>query len=56
MGSSQRRRVLVFAVFLAALILFALLYRPADAASRPVDNHAVASVPAVPAGEQVAAK
>ncbi|HEV2470521.1 MAG TPA: hypothetical protein VGS78_15125 [Candidatus Sulfotelmatobacter sp.] len=45
MESSQKVRVLVFAVFLAILILFAIFYRPVDAESRPVDNASAAEMP-----------
>jgi preprotein translocase subunit SecG len=35
MGSLQKTRVLVFSLFFIALIIFAVLYRPADAISQP---------------------
>jgi hypothetical protein len=35
MGSSQRNRLLVFSLFLILLVIFAILYRPVDAMSRP---------------------
>jgi hypothetical protein len=35
MGSSQKTRMLVFSLFFVALIIFAALYPPPDAMSRP---------------------
>lgn len=46
MGSLPKIRVLVFAVFLVLLILFAIFYKPVAAESRPVDNSTVAVMPA----------
>ncbi len=34
MGALQKTRVLVFSLFFVALIVFSVLYRPADAISR----------------------
>jgi hypothetical protein len=35
MESSQRTRLLVFSLFFVILIVFAVLYKPVDAMSRP---------------------
>src|SRR5579863_3557576 len=45
MGSSQRTRLLVFAYFFVALIIFAIFYRPVDAMSRPADPPNVITMP-----------
>lgn len=36
--SSERFRALVFALFLGVLIVFGMIYRPADALSEPVST------------------
>jgi len=44
MASREKTRLLVFSAFLFALILFAMLYRPVDAMSRPVSPENTAGV------------
>jgi hypothetical protein len=48
--SSEKIRLLVLSVFLMALIIFALAYRPADASGHPAGEHKAADVvrPVVP--------
>lgn len=48
--SSEKIRVLVLLVFLMALMVFALAYRPADASGHPSGSHKTADVvrPVVP--------
>jgi hypothetical protein len=41
MGSSQTTRLIVFSAFLVTLIVFAVLYRPVDAFSRPAPQNPV---------------
>jgi hypothetical protein len=42
--SSEKMRVLVFSLFLLALIVFGMVYRPADALSQPAGNSHTAAV------------
>ena len=44
--SGEKERVWVFAIFLAALLVFAIAYRPVNAISRPADQNLSAVVPA----------
>ena len=41
MSSTQRVRLIVFSVFFLGLIVFAVLYRPVDAFSRPVQQNPI---------------
>lgn len=43
MGSLQKTRMFVFSLFFVALIIFAGLYRPLDAISRPAGLHSAAT-------------
>jgi hypothetical protein len=43
--SSEKIRLLVFSVFLVALITFAILYNPVNASSRPADQGNSAAMP-----------
>ena len=38
MASSEKNRIVVLSVFILALIVFGLLYRPVDAVSRPAQS------------------
>ena len=38
MASSEKNRLCVFLLFIILLIVFAVLYRPTDALSRPADR------------------
>lgn len=44
--SAEKERVWVFAIFLAALLVFAIVYRPMDAISRPSDQNVSSVMPA----------
>ena len=46
MGPSQRTRLLVFSIFFVLLVIFAALYRPVDAISRPASQTGAATTPA----------
>jgi len=39
MASSEKNRIVVLSVFIVALIVFAFLYRPVDAVSRPAQSN-----------------
>ena len=43
--SAEKERVCVFAIFLAALLFFAIVYRPVNAISRPADQAAPSVLP-----------
>ena len=43
MGSSNKMRLLVFMVFLVALIAFAVFYQPTNAMSRPANQSKAAA-------------
>ena len=43
--SSEKVRLLVFSVFLAVLIVFAVVYQPVDAMSRPSHAGNAAALP-----------
>jgi len=45
MASSDKNRLWVFLLFMILLIAFGILYRPADASSRPADKNAPAVLP-----------
>jgi hypothetical protein len=53
---SGKVRVLVFFVFFLALIVFAVIYRPTHALSRPTDPSQLRSVDHRPAETQTPAK
>jgi hypothetical protein len=42
---AEKARVCVFAIFLAALLIFAIVYRPVNAISRPADQNFSSSTP-----------
>jgi hypothetical protein len=53
---SGKVRVLVFFVFFLALIVFAVIYRPTHALSRPTDPSQLRSADHRPSGTQTPAK
>ena len=51
--SAEKERVWVFAIFLAALLIFAVVYRPVNAISRPADQ---SPTPVIPVGRPLLIK
>lgn len=43
--SAENERVCVFAIFLAALLVFAIAYHPVNAVRRPADQAAASVIP-----------
>ena len=45
MRSTEKVRLLVFSIFLAVLVVFAMVYQPVDAVSRPANRGNAAALP-----------